>query len=88
MNDQPKVFDVAWRTRIELRSRREHIARAMKRTKVVDGIVRASGRTDVCEEDAWLTHNLVRKGRSWISAAPRSPAAHWMLRQNYQQFPF
>jgi hypothetical protein len=88
MIDGPKVHFVAWLARIELRSKREHMARSMKRTKSVDGIVRASGRTDVCEADAWLTHNPVRKGRSWLSAAPRSTAAHWLLRQGYVQFPF
>jgi hypothetical protein len=83
-----QYFFVAWRARIELRSKQEHIAKSMKRTTSADGIKRASGRIDVCEPDAWMTHNTVRKGRSWLSAAPRSPADHWLACQGYQQFPF
>lgn len=86
--DQPKVFYVASNVRHKIELKRVAKAKAMKRSTIVNGLERVSQRVDVCKADAWCVFNTVRKGRSWISAAPRSPAAHWLRRQDYQQIPF
>lgn len=86
--NQPKIFFVAFNSRSRIEARSSSKKKAMKRRTIVNGLDRVSHRVDVCKADAWCLFNMVRKGRSWISAAPRSPATHWLQRQDYQQFPF
>lgn len=86
--NQPKTIAIAINTRLELWSAGNARKQRMNRRRAVAGRVRANGRIDVCEPDAWHRDNRTRKGRSWMSSAPRSPAVHWLRRHDYQQFPF
>lgn len=86
--NQPKVMAIAFNTRMEIESTRIGRKKKMECRRDVAGHVRRNGRVGVCEPDAWHRENQTRKGRSWFSAAPRSPADHWLLRQGYQKFPF
>lgn len=86
--NQPKVIAVAWNTRVQIEAQRNDRRRAIKRSTSVNGLTRVSRRPDVCAEDTWHGEKPFRSLRSWFSAAPKSPAAHWLAGQGYQRFPF
>lgn len=85
---QPKTIAVAWNARLEIWAKQNACRKSMKRSRVLDGVDRSSGRIDVCADDAWNSENEARKGRSRYSCAPRSPSAKWLERHGYQKFPF
>ena len=87
--NQPKVWAIAVNTRGELWLARLHKKKKMKRTTDVCGSDRVSGRPAFVLENSWFLRSPVRKGgRSWFTLAPKSPAAHWLENQGYQQCPF
>ena len=86
--NQPKTIAVAWIARSALWVRQSSKRKAAKRTRVLAGVRRASGRKDPSVVDAWHKEINGTRGKSWCACAPRSPSESWLQRHGYQQLPF
>lgn len=82
------VLDGAFNCRLKIWHAKFKKQNTVKRSRVFGVVLKVNGRFTIFQPEAFMRSNYTKKGRSWISAAPRSPAAHWLTRQRYEQLPF
>lgn len=83
-----RVHVIAFNARYEITEARRRAKDAMRRSVIVNGRHRVSGRPHDGDSYFMWTNGHRRAGRGYFFNAPKSPSKRWLIAAGYTRVPF